>query len=267
MKLSMLAGPEVAVPPGCGEVEIAGITADSRAVRPGWLFAALAGAKTDGARFVADAIGKGAAAILMRSGAAAERARRRAGADLSPEPRRALALMAARLFPRPARNHGRCDRHQRQDLGGRVHAPDLRRARTQGRLARHHRPGEAQRQRLRRADHARPGGAASHVVGARRRGHHAPRVRGVLARARPVPARWRAAEGGRLHQPRPRPPRLSPEHGGLSRRQAAPVHRAAAARTAWPWSTPTANMRATSSPPPEVPAVQLPRPSARPATR
>ena len=82
MKLSMLAGPEIAVPPGCGEVEIAGITADSREVRPGWLFAALAGAKTDGARFVSDAVGKGAAAIL---GAAARRecARRRAGADLA----------------------------------------------------------------------------------------------------------------------------------------------------------------------------------------
>ncbi len=98
MKLSMLAGPEVAVPPGCGEAEIAGITADSREVRPGWLFAALAGAKTDGARFVSDAVSKGAAAILMGSGAAA-------GVPdgvpvlLSPEPRRALALMAARLYP------------------------------------------------------------------------------------------------------------------------------------------------------------------------
>ncbi len=97
MKLSTLAGPDVAVPPGCGEVEIAGITADSREVRPGWLFVALAGAKTDGARFVSDAAGKGAAAILMRSGTADVPA----GVPLltSPEPRRALALMAARLYP------------------------------------------------------------------------------------------------------------------------------------------------------------------------
>jgi UDP-N-acetylmuramoyl-L-alanyl-D-glutamate--2,6-diaminopimelate ligase len=98
MKLSTLAGPEVAVPPGCGEVEIAGITADSREVRPGWLFVALAGAKTDGARFVSEAAGKGAAAILMRAGATADVP---AGVPLltSPEPRRALALMAARLYP------------------------------------------------------------------------------------------------------------------------------------------------------------------------
>jgi UDP-N-acetylmuramoyl-L-alanyl-D-glutamate--2,6-diaminopimelate ligase len=98
MKLSMLAGPDVAVPPGCGEIEIAGITADSREVRPGWLFAALAGAKADGAQFIADAVGKGAAAILVRSDAAASVAD---GAPVlrSPEPRRALALMAARLYP------------------------------------------------------------------------------------------------------------------------------------------------------------------------
>ena len=98
MKLSMLAGSEVAVPPGCGEAEISGITADSREVRPGWLFAALAGAKTDGGRFVAEALSKGASAILLGRGAAV-------GVPdgvpvlTSPEPRRALALMAARLFP------------------------------------------------------------------------------------------------------------------------------------------------------------------------
>jgi UDP-N-acetylmuramoyl-L-alanyl-D-glutamate--2,6-diaminopimelate ligase len=98
MKLSMLAGSEVAVPPESGEVEIAGITADSREARSGWLFAALAGANTDGARFVSDAVRKGAAAILMRSGVAV-------GVPdgvpvlTSPEPRRALALMAARLYP------------------------------------------------------------------------------------------------------------------------------------------------------------------------
>jgi UDP-N-acetylmuramoyl-L-alanyl-D-glutamate--2,6-diaminopimelate ligase len=94
MKLQELAGPEIAVPPGFGEVEITGITADSREARPGWLFAALAGAKADGAQFISDAIGKGAAAILARDGIAN-------GVPLltSPEPRRALALMAARLYP------------------------------------------------------------------------------------------------------------------------------------------------------------------------
>lgn len=98
MKLHTLAGPEIAVPPQFGAVEISGITADSRQARPGWLFAALSGAHADGARFIADAIGNGAAAVLTRNGAAA-------GVPdsvpvlTSAEPRRALALMAARLYP------------------------------------------------------------------------------------------------------------------------------------------------------------------------
>ena len=98
MKLQELAGPEIAIPPGCGDVEISGITADSRETRPGWLFAALPGAKADGARFIADAIGKGAAAILTRDGAAGG-AQASVPILASPEPRRTLALMAARLYP------------------------------------------------------------------------------------------------------------------------------------------------------------------------
>ena len=100
MKLQQLAGPEIAVPPEFGAVEITGITADSREARPGWVFAALPGAKTDGSRFIADAIGKGASAILAGTGA--DLGAPLPGAVpvlLSPEPRRTLALMAARLFP------------------------------------------------------------------------------------------------------------------------------------------------------------------------
>jgi UDP-N-acetylmuramoyl-L-alanyl-D-glutamate--2,6-diaminopimelate ligase len=97
MKLHMLAGPEIGVPPGSGEMEISGITADSREARPGWLFAALPGAKADGARFIADAVGKGATAILARNGAA-DGVPDGVPVLTSPEPRRALALMAARLY-------------------------------------------------------------------------------------------------------------------------------------------------------------------------
>ncbi|HEX3756792.1 MAG TPA: UDP-N-acetylmuramoyl-L-alanyl-D-glutamate--2,6-diaminopimelate ligase [Rhizomicrobium sp.] len=43
---------------------IAGLTSDSRKVKPGYLFAALAGSKTDGARFVKDAVARGAVAVL-----------------------------------------------------------------------------------------------------------------------------------------------------------------------------------------------------------
>jgi UDP-N-acetylmuramoyl-L-alanyl-D-glutamate--2,6-diaminopimelate ligase len=44
--------------------ELRGITADSREVKPGFLFAALPGTKTDGGRFVQEAVQRGAVAIL-----------------------------------------------------------------------------------------------------------------------------------------------------------------------------------------------------------
>lgn len=97
MQLQMLTGPETAASPGWGHVEISGLTADSREVQPGWLFAALPGAKADGARFVPDAIAKGAAAVLVKTGADVSGAER-VPVLASAEPRRALALMAARFF-------------------------------------------------------------------------------------------------------------------------------------------------------------------------
>ena len=50
---------------GSGEVEICGLTEDSRAVRPGWIFAALPGTRFHGRRFLDDALAHGAAAVLM----------------------------------------------------------------------------------------------------------------------------------------------------------------------------------------------------------
>ena len=44
--------------------EICGVTADSRKVRPGYLFAALPGAKVDGRSFIPTALQAGASAIL-----------------------------------------------------------------------------------------------------------------------------------------------------------------------------------------------------------
>ena len=44
--------------------DITGITADSRAVAPGMIFAALPGARADGAAFIADAVARGACAVL-----------------------------------------------------------------------------------------------------------------------------------------------------------------------------------------------------------
>ena len=50
------------------DLEIEGLTADSRGVRKGYVFAALPGAKANGASFIADAIMNGASAILAPKG-------------------------------------------------------------------------------------------------------------------------------------------------------------------------------------------------------
>ena len=65
-------------------------------VEPGFLFVAISGTKADGARFIADAIEKGAAAVLV--GAQAQVADVAVPVLRAAEPRRALALMAARFF-------------------------------------------------------------------------------------------------------------------------------------------------------------------------
>src|SRR3569832_1826451 len=51
-----------------------GLTSDSRKVEAGFLFAALAGSKTDGARFLSDAVARGARAVLARPEFAADAA-------------------------------------------------------------------------------------------------------------------------------------------------------------------------------------------------
>jgi UDP-N-acetylmuramoyl-L-alanyl-D-glutamate--2,6-diaminopimelate ligase len=47
-----------------GVQQFRGLAADSREVKPGYLFAALSGSKTDGARFIEDAVKRGAIAVL-----------------------------------------------------------------------------------------------------------------------------------------------------------------------------------------------------------
>jgi len=51
------------------DVEVKGLTCDSRAVQPGMLFAALPGTQVDGRKYIPDAISKGAVAILAEPGA------------------------------------------------------------------------------------------------------------------------------------------------------------------------------------------------------
>ena len=99
MRISALIGSGATVESGSSDEDITGITADSRTVKPGWLFAALAGSRTDGSRFIADAVRKGAAAVLVAAGtefAVPERV----SVVRAEDPRRALAQMAARFYPR-----------------------------------------------------------------------------------------------------------------------------------------------------------------------
>lgn len=51
-----------------GGLDVTGVTADSRQVAPGYLFAALPGTQVDGRRFIADAVARGAAAVLAPPG-------------------------------------------------------------------------------------------------------------------------------------------------------------------------------------------------------
>ncbi len=75
-----------------------GIAADSRDVQPGFLFAALPGTKTDGARFIADAVNRGAVAVLGMPETAAEAKAHGVTFVSDSNPRRRLALMAAEFF-------------------------------------------------------------------------------------------------------------------------------------------------------------------------
>jgi UDP-N-acetylmuramoyl-L-alanyl-D-glutamate--2,6-diaminopimelate ligase len=100
-RLASLFSDDVEVPSEQGNVWIQGLTADSRAVERGWLFAALPGTKTDGAAFVPDAVEAGAAAILI--GDQPLEGEASVPVVRVKDPRRAFALVAARYFARQPR--------------------------------------------------------------------------------------------------------------------------------------------------------------------
>ncbi len=74
---------------------LAGLTLDSRKVRPGYLFAALPGSHHDGAAFVADAVERGAVAILAAPDARLPALDPGMVVVRDANPRRRVALMAA----------------------------------------------------------------------------------------------------------------------------------------------------------------------------
>lgn len=85
------------------ELEVTGLTADSRAVAPGMVFAALAGSKADGTAFVTDAVAGGAIAIIADAAARLPNSADAVAVLRDENPRRLLALSAAKLHaPQPA---------------------------------------------------------------------------------------------------------------------------------------------------------------------
>jgi UDP-N-acetylmuramoyl-L-alanyl-D-glutamate--2,6-diaminopimelate ligase len=94
--LARLVSHDAALPEGAGTIVIQGLTSDSRAVQPGFVFAALPGTKVDGAAYIPQAFAKGAAAVVCAAGSYAG-----PGVVIaSDNPRAMLARMAARFHDR-----------------------------------------------------------------------------------------------------------------------------------------------------------------------
>jgi UDP-N-acetylmuramoyl-L-alanyl-D-glutamate--2,6-diaminopimelate ligase len=96
MTLAKLLGGEATVPDALSAVHVTGLTADSRDVQPGFVFAALPGTVVDGAKFIEQAFAKGAVAVISGDGSFK-------GNDAVVEtanPRQLFAHMAARFFGR-----------------------------------------------------------------------------------------------------------------------------------------------------------------------
>ena len=90
----MLGSLDIAIPLGLPP-RFAGLTADSRAVQPGMLYAALPGSRVDGRTFIAEAVSRGAAAVLAPIGTVWPEGVPKRPLIVDREPRRALARLAA----------------------------------------------------------------------------------------------------------------------------------------------------------------------------
>lgn len=88
--------------PGAGDADVTGVTLDSRAVRPGDVYAALPGQRTHGARFAAEAARRGAVAVLTDA-AGAELVEASVPVVVVDDPRATLAEVAAAVHGHPAR--------------------------------------------------------------------------------------------------------------------------------------------------------------------
>jgi UDP-N-acetylmuramoyl-L-alanyl-D-glutamate--2,6-diaminopimelate ligase len=99
MKLRDLLTGDARVEPRFDALDIHGITADSRTVKTGFLFAAVPGTKADGLAFLPQALAAGARAVMAERAPPAPLPGHVAFVEV-PNVRRALALAAAKFHPR-----------------------------------------------------------------------------------------------------------------------------------------------------------------------
>ncbi|MBX9617563.1 MAG: UDP-N-acetylmuramoyl-L-alanyl-D-glutamate--2,6-diaminopimelate ligase [Hyphomicrobiales bacterium] len=101
MRLStLIAGLATSRSGGGGDPDISALTADSRSVSHGSLFAALPGGRHDGAAFAQEAVSRGAAAILISEQGLSALTPQPVPVLVSRQPRLTLSQLAARLYPR-----------------------------------------------------------------------------------------------------------------------------------------------------------------------
>ena len=106
----VLAVPDLAVPAGhAADVLVTGVSLDSRAVRPGDLYAALPGLRTHGGWFAAGAVAAGAVAVLTDAAGARLVHEALEGTEpgavpvlVAPHPRAGLGALGAAVYGRPA---------------------------------------------------------------------------------------------------------------------------------------------------------------------
>lgn len=102
--LAELADQLGAAQPADTAADVTGITHDSRAVRPGDLYAALPGARLHGADFVTQAAGLGAVAVLTDPAGADRAAETGLPVLVVDDPRGAMGELAATIYGRPGRD-------------------------------------------------------------------------------------------------------------------------------------------------------------------
>ncbi len=213
-------------------LDIAGITADSRRVTAGYLFAALPGNRGDGRDFIAEAVSRGAAAVLAPEGTVWPAGVPARPLLEDPEPRRRLAQLAAGLAGRQpdvvVAVTGTNGKTSTVEFLRQIWSTSRKPAASLGTLGLIA-PGFDAGPGLTTPDPVdlgrSPGAACA-------RRHSACGDRGVVAWPRPVPAGRRSSCRRGVHQSDAGPPGLSRIGNGLPDSEIASVRRASAGRRA-----------------------------------